>query len=74
MVKLKIRKVGNSLGLVLPREALARLRVREGDELVLIESPDGMRLTPHDPDFVHRLAIAEDVCRKYRDTLQELAK
>ncbi|MFI5382387.1 MAG: AbrB/MazE/SpoVT family DNA-binding domain-containing protein [Tepidisphaerales bacterium] len=74
MVKLKVRKVGNSLGLVLPQEALTRLRVREGDELLLTDSSEGMHLTPHDPDFARKMAIAEKLCRKYRDTIVELAK
>jgi putative addiction module antidote len=74
MVKLKVRKIGNSLGLVLPQEALTRLRVREGDELLLTDSSEGMRLSPHDAEFEQKMAIAERLCRKYRDTMQELAK
>jgi putative addiction module antidote len=74
MVKLKVRKVGNSLGLVLPQEALTLLGVEEGDELLLTESADGMRLTAHDPDFARKMAIAEGICRRYRDTIRELAK
>jgi len=74
MVKLKVRKVGNSLGLVLPQEALTQLGVTEGDELLLTASSEGMRLTPHDPGFQRKMAIAEGICRKYRDTIRELAK
>ncbi|HTL99991.1 MAG TPA: AbrB/MazE/SpoVT family DNA-binding domain-containing protein [Candidatus Omnitrophota bacterium] len=74
MVKLKIRKVGNSLGLTLPAEVVQALHVREGDPLYLTEAPDGFRLTPYDPEFAEGMAIAEEVMARYRNALRDLAK
>lgn len=74
MVKLKVRKVGNSLGLTLPAEAVQALRVREGDQLYLTQAPDGFRLTPYDPDFEETMQIAEEFMARYRNALRDLAK
>ena len=75
MTDLKVRKIGNSLGVVLPKEALSRLNVADGDVLHLTESPDGsMRLTPYDPDFDRQMEAAKKGMSKYRNTLRELAK
>ena len=74
MIELKLRKVGNSLGAVFPREALARLHVEEGDRLFLTETPDGYRITPYDPEFERQMAIAEEGLSRYRNTLRALAK
>jgi putative addiction module antidote len=75
ILELKLRKVGNSLGVVLPKEALARLNSGEGDTLVLTESPDGgFRVTPDKNDFAHQMAAAEKIARRYRHALRELAK
>lgn len=75
MMALKVRKVGNSLGVVLPREALARLQLDEGGTLFLTEAPDGSyRVTPYDPEFEGQLRIAEDIMGRYRNTLRALAK
>lgn len=74
MIEVKIRKVGNSLGAVLPREALAKLRVQEGDRLFLTETPDGYRITPYDPEFERQMALAENGMAEYRNTLRALAK
>ena len=74
MVKLTVRKVGNSLGVILPLEATEALRVREGDNLFLTESPDGLRITSFDPTFEKKMAIARKGIRKYRNALRELAK
>ena len=75
MVELKLRKIGNSLGVVLPKEVLRRLQARDGERLFLIEAPDGSyRLTPYDPAFDDRLAKAEDIMARYRNTLRALAK
>jgi putative addiction module antidote len=73
-VELKLRKIGNSLGLVLPKEALAHLKVSEGDVLTLTESPDGVRLTTANPEFTKSMAVFESLNRRYRNTLRELAK
>jgi putative addiction module antidote len=75
MVQLKIRRFGNSLGVVLPREVIERLRAGDGEKVFLIESEGGeYRLTPYDPDFETKLAKAEDIMVRYRNTLHALAK
>jgi putative addiction module antidote len=75
MLHLKIRKIGNSLGLVLPREVLTRLHVQDGDTVFLIETPDGgYKLTPYDPDFDNKMAKAEEIMHRYRNTLRALAE
>jgi putative addiction module antidote len=73
-LKLKITKVGNSAGLLLPKEALARLRVEQGDTVFLTEAPDGFRITPYDPDFERQMALARKIMKKHRRVLRELAK
>ena len=75
MLDLKVRKVGNSLGVVLPREATNRMKVRDGDTLFLTETPDGgYRITPYDPDFEIKIKKVEDIMGRYRNTLRTLAK
>ena len=74
MVKLKVRKVGNSLGLTLPAEAVQALHVREGDQLYLTKAPNGYRLTPYDPEFEETMEAAEEFMAQYRNALRELAK
>ena len=75
MVELKVRKFGNSLGVVLPREVISRLNTQDGAPLYLTEAPDGgYRLVPYDPDFETKMAKAEDIMRRYRDTLHVLAQ
>lgn len=71
---LKIKKFGNSSGVILPKELLARMRVGEGDTLFASEAPDGIRLTATDPNFEARMAEAEKIMRKDRDILRALAK
>lgn len=71
---LKITRIGNSAGIVLPKEVLARLRVGPGDALHLTEAPDGVRLTAHDPDFAATMELAEEIMREDRNILRELAK
>ena len=73
-MKLKITTVGNSAGVVLPKELLARLRVDKGDELFVTETPDGIKLMAYDPVFEKQMAVAEGVMRKRRTLLRELAK
>ena len=73
-INLKVRKVGNSLGVVLPKEALAHLNVNEGDTLTLSEAQDGVRLTATNPEFAKTMAVFESLSRRYRNTLRELAK
>ena len=75
MLELKVRKFGNSLGVVLPKEALNRLGAADGERLFLIEAPDGTyQLTPYDPDFAKKMAKAEDIIARYRNTLHALAR
>ena len=71
---LKITKIGNSAGIILPKELLARLRAGVGDVLFVSESPDGVRLSAHDPDFAARMDAAEMIMREDREILRELAK
>ncbi len=74
MTSLKLNRIGNSVGVILPKEVLAKLRVQEGDMLYLTEAPDGYRVTPHDPEFARQMEVAEKVMRKNRDVLRQLAK
>ena len=74
MVALKVRPFGNSVGVVLPKEVLARLKVGEGDTLYLTEAPDGFRLTPYDPEFEEQMALAREIMTDNRDVLRELAE
>ena len=72
--RLKITRIGNSAGVVLPRELLARLRVGPGDTIYATEAPDGVRLTAANPDFEAKMALAEKIMREDRDILRVLAK
>ena len=75
MIQLKVRQVGNSLGVILPKEALARLNLKDGDILYLTESPEGsMRVTPYDPAFEAQMRAAREGMGQYRHTLRELAR
>jgi putative addiction module antidote len=71
---LKITKIGNSAGVILPKELLARLRAGIGDVLFVSEAPDGVRLSAHDPEFAEQMAIAEEIMREDRNILRALAK
>jgi len=74
MHTLKITQIGNSLGVILPKEVLAKLKLVKGDALHLTDAPDGLRLTPHDPAFERQMAAARDIMKKRRAVLRELAK
>lgn len=75
MVELKLRKFGNSLGVVIPKEVAQRLNSGEGDRLFLTEAADGAyRLTPYDPSFDKKMSKAEEIMRRYRNTLRALSK
>lgn len=74
VLKLKIRKVGNSVGVVLPKEVLAHLKVVEGDTVTVTEAQDGVRLSAGDPEFAKTMAVFESLNRRYRNALRELAK
>ena len=74
MVQLKVRKFGNSLGVVLPKEVIQRLNAGDGEPLFLIESDGGYQLTPYDPVFEEKMTQAEDIISRYRNALHTLAK
>lgn len=71
---LKIRPIGNSLGVILPREVLSALNLRPGDNLILTDAPDGFRVTADDGGFGAAMAAFEHTRRKYRNAFRELAK
>lgn len=71
---LKITTIGNSAGVILPREVLDKLRVSKGDSLLAIETPNGIELTAFDPEVAQQLEVAERVMREDRDVLRKLAE
>ena len=71
---MKITTVGNSVGIVLPREILERLRVEKGDTLYALDTPNGIELTAYDPDFAEQMTAAQQVMREDRDALRKLAE
>jgi putative addiction module antidote len=73
-MKLKITTVGNSAGVILPKELLTRLRLEKGDELYALETPDGIMLTTYDPELAAQMEVAEQVMRERRALLHKLAK
>lgn len=73
MATVKVTTVGNSLGIILPREILERLRVDKGDLLYLVETPTGIELTPYEPVFAAQMAALESAARSERDVLKHLA-
>ena len=75
MLALKLTKIGTSTGVVIPKEVLARMNVSKGDTLYAVETPDGgYRLIPFDPAFATKMEKADDIMRRYRNTLHVLAK
>jgi putative addiction module antidote len=72
-MKIKITTVGNSAGIILPKELLARLRLAKGDTLYATELPDGVKLTPFDPSVAKQMEVAQSVMRKRRTLLRKLA-
>jgi putative addiction module antidote len=71
---LKLTQIGNSVGVILPKEVLARLKVEKGDTLYITETPGGVALTPYDPSFEEQLELGREFMREYRDTFRALAK
>ena len=75
MTTLKLTAIGSSTGVIIPKEMLARMNVAKGDALYVVEAPDGSyRLTPYDPAFARKLEKADEIMRRYRNTLHTLAK
>jgi putative addiction module antidote len=73
-MKLKITTIGNSAGVILPKELLARLRLEKGDELFALETPDGIKLTTYDPTLAEQMEVAQRVMRERRSLLRKLAQ
>ncbi|MEI6381565.1 MAG: AbrB/MazE/SpoVT family DNA-binding domain-containing protein [Cyanobacteriota bacterium ELA615] len=73
MIKLKVTTVGNSAGVIFPKELMEKLRISKGDTLYVVETLNGFELTPYDPDFVQQMEIAEYVMREDRNVLRLLA-
>jgi len=74
MHTLTVTTVGNSLGVVLPKEVTSRLELKKGDKIFLTKSPDGYRITPYDPEFEQQMNAARSIMKKRRNALRELAK
>jgi putative addiction module antidote len=71
---IKVTTIGNSTGIILPKEVLSRLKIERGDNLFLVETPNGIELSPYDKDFADEMASAKRVMKKYRDVLRKLAE
>ena len=74
LITLKITSIGNSAGVLLPKEILTKLRVDKGDFLHVFETENGIELIPYDPAFDAQMAVAEDIMHENRDVLRRLAK
>ena len=74
MTALKLTQIGNSVGVILPKELLARLKVEKGDTLFVTDSSAGITLTPYDPDLAAEVERGREFMREFRDTFHELAK
>ena len=74
MTTLKLTQIGNSLGVILPKEILARLKLEKGDTVFVTDTPGGVTLTPFDPTIYEQVALGRDFMREYRDTFRQLAK
>jgi putative addiction module antidote len=74
MTALKLSQIGNSVGVILPKEVLARLKLVKGDTVFLTEAANGITLTPYDPELEEQLKLGREFMRDYRDTFHQLAK
>lgn len=74
MQQVKLTQIGNSLGVVLPKDVVERLGISRGQQLSLSETANGIELSPYDPEFDEQMRLAEEIMDTYRDTLRELAK
>jgi putative addiction module antidote len=74
MAQLKVTTVGNSTGVVLPKEVLVKLRVEKGDTLYVTETPNGIELSAYDAGFAEQMDLAETIMRKHRNVLKKLAE
>lgn len=74
MQALKLTQIGNSIGLILPKEVLARLKLEKGDTVYLTDAPGAITISPHDPSFEEQVELGREFMREYRDTFNALAK
>ncbi len=74
MAALKLTSIGNSVGVILPKELLVKLGVQKGDTLFAVETPEGVRLSVSDPDYEAQMVVARRLMKKWRNVLAELAK
>ena len=74
MHELKITKIGNSAGIILPKEVLARLKLEAGDKVFLTDAPGAATITPHNAQFAEQMEIARQIMKERREVLRELAK
>jgi putative addiction module antidote len=74
MTTLKLTQIGNSVGLILPKEILARLKLGKGDSVFITDAPGGVTLTPYDPELNEQLDLGREFMHEYRDTFHQLAK
>jgi putative addiction module antidote len=73
-MRASVTQIGNSTGVILPKEVAARLKVKKGDSVFLTETPDGYSISPYDPEFEAQMTAARRGMSKYRNVLHELAK
>ena len=74
MQQVKVTQIGNSLGVVLPKDLVERLGIIRGQHLSVVETANGIELSPFDAEFEEQMRLAEEIMDKYRDTLRELAR
>ncbi|MFM8360445.1 MAG: AbrB/MazE/SpoVT family DNA-binding domain-containing protein [Verrucomicrobiota bacterium] len=75
VLELKLRKVGNSVGVILPKEALAHLKLSEGDSVTVSEGPEGsLQFSPHKAEVLRQMEVVKDIMHRYRHTMRKLAK
>ncbi len=74
MTTLKLTQIGNSVGVILPKELLAKLKLEKGDTLFVTEAANGLNISPYDPTLEEELALGREFMREYRDTFHQLAK
>jgi putative addiction module antidote len=74
MSALKLTQIGNSVGVILPKELLVRLKLEKGDTVFVTEAANGVTLTPYDPALDEQLQLGREFMREYRDTFHQLAK
>ena len=73
-MELKVTKIGNSLGVILPRDLLGKLQLDKGDSIFLVDTPEGLRITAYDPAFAEQMDQARNLMKKRRNVINELSK